>query len=110
MRTSRTSLTLGLILVCAALTLSLAVHARGQTVTFLAQFQGAQISARGVTQATDGNFYGTTEFGGAHDKGQLFRMTPSGELTTVYSFCSQSGCADGSYPTSAPVVGGDGNL
>ena len=53
----------------------------------------------GLVQATDGNFYGTSNGGGpvAFD-GTLFQITPSGTLTTLYSFCSQPNCADGGYP------------
>ena len=39
-----------------------------------------------VIQATDGNFYGTTFNGGAYDKGAVFKLTPTGTLTTLYSF------------------------
>jgi len=52
----------------------------------------------GLVQATDGNFYGTTQAGGANGDGTVFEITPSGTLTTLYSFCSQTGCADGSNP------------
>ena len=49
-----------------------------------------------LVQATDGNFYGTTYCGGANGSdGTVFKITPSGTLTTLYSFCSQSGCTDG---------------
>ena len=63
-----------------------------------------------LVQASDGNFYGTTKEGGTHSClyggtnygcGTLFRITPGGTLTTLYSFCSQSGCADGQEPASA---------
>jgi uncharacterized repeat protein (TIGR03803 family) len=50
----------------------------------------------GLVQATDGNFYGTTSSGGIDGDGTVFEMAPSGALTTLYSFCSQSGCTDGS--------------
>jgi uncharacterized repeat protein (TIGR03803 family) len=56
----------------------------------------------GLVQATDGNFYGMTGSGGANCEvgcGTVFRITPSGTLTTSYSFCSQSGCTDGANPT-----------
>jgi uncharacterized repeat protein (TIGR03803 family) len=57
----------------------------------------------GLVQASDGNFYGPTAAGGANSGcrqgcGTIFRITPNGTLTTLYNFCSQSGCADGSYP------------
>jgi uncharacterized repeat protein (TIGR03803 family) len=57
----------------------------------------------GLVQAADGNFYGTTEYGGAHSSGTVFRITPSGTLTTLYSFCSQSFCTDGYGPVAGLV-------
>jgi len=51
-----------------------------------------------LVQATDGNFYGTTFDGGAQYRGVVFRISPGGVIATLYSFCSQSNCADGSYP------------
>ena len=53
--------------------------------------------ASSLVQATNGNFYGTTTTGGANGYGTIFEISPAGELTTLYSFCSQSGCADGGY-------------
>ena len=95
----------------ALLTFSLAVCAQAQTVTILAQRQGNQGggNARGVIQATDGNFYGAAD-GGAYSQGQIFRMTPAGELTTIYSFCAQANCSDGEQPYVSPILGSDGNL
>jgi uncharacterized repeat protein (TIGR03803 family) len=52
----------------------------------------------GLVQATDGNFYGTTFSGGAHDSGVVFEITPGGKLTTLYSFCSKPNCVDGADP------------
>jgi uncharacterized repeat protein (TIGR03803 family) len=95
----------------ALLTVSLAVSGHAQTVTYLANFNGTNGAFPGpVIQATDGNFYGTTFAGGTHSKGNVFRMTPTGEISSVYSFCSQTNCADGESPAAAPVVGSDGNL
>jgi uncharacterized repeat protein (TIGR03803 family) len=42
--------------------------------------------------------------------GTVFKITPSGTLTTLYSFCSQSGCADGETPSAPLVQGTDGKL
>jgi uncharacterized repeat protein (TIGR03803 family) len=50
-----------------------------------------------LVQATNGNFYGTTSAGGANGYGTVFKITPSGTLTTLYSFCSQPGCTDGGW-------------
>jgi len=64
----------------------------------------------GLIQATNGEFYGTTYSGGTGGYGTLFQMTPSGTLTTQYSFCSQSNCADGANPYAGVVQATDGNL
>jgi uncharacterized repeat protein (TIGR03803 family) len=61
-------------------------------------------------QATDGNFYGTTRDGGANSAGTIFEITAGGTLTTLYSFYSQSGCADGEEPQGGLVQGTDGNF
>jgi uncharacterized repeat protein (TIGR03803 family) len=63
-----------------------------------------------LIQATDGNFYGTTWFGGAHGGGTAFKITPSGILTTIYSFCSKTSCTDGGSPTGGLVQATNGNF
>jgi len=73
----------------------------GGTLTTLHSFDGADglnIFGDPVIQATNGKFYGTTEAGGAHGSGTIYEMTPTGVLTTLYSFCAKTNCADGSYP------------
>jgi uncharacterized repeat protein (TIGR03803 family) len=50
-----------------------------------------------LTQATDGNFYGTTQSGGIGD-GTVFEITSAGTLTTLHSMCSETLCSDGSSP------------
>ncbi len=59
--------------------------------------------------ATDGNFYGITSQGGAANVGTFFKMSPTGQLVTLYNFCSQPGCADGSGPWWL-IQGTDGNF
>jgi uncharacterized repeat protein (TIGR03803 family) len=53
-------------------------------------------------QDTDGNLYGTTLIFGANGSGTVFKISPRGTLTTLYSFCSKSACGDGSNPA-APL-------
>lgn len=68
----------------------------------------------GLVQGKDGNLYGTTYDGGSTDQqcapyggcGTVFKVTPGGELTTLYSF---SGLADGNDPTGL-TLGTDGNF
>lgn len=67
-----------------------------------------------LIQATDGNFYGTTLQGARNCPyecaGTVFRMTPAGKLTTIHSFCLQSGCPDGAFPYAGVLQATDGNL
>ena len=62
-----------------------------------------------------GNLYGTTSNGGVTNCdgstcGVVFKLTPKGTETVLYSFCSQSGCTDGEYPAAGLVFGPKGNL
>jgi uncharacterized repeat protein (TIGR03803 family) len=60
-----------------------------------------------LMQAADGNFYGVTQSGGTQGFGNVFRLTPAGAFSTVYSF---TGGTDGKYPNGPLVQGLDGNL
>src|SRR5579859_127772 len=51
-----------------------------------------------LVQGNNGSFYGTTFAGGASGNGTVFKVTPAGTLTTLYSFCSQANCTDGRNP------------
>jgi uncharacterized repeat protein (TIGR03803 family) len=62
----------------------------------------------GLVQAGDGNFYGTTSLGGAHYLGTIFKITPAGSLTTLYSLSGSPG--EGASSFSALVQGSDGNF
>ena len=63
-----------------------------------------------LVQGRDGNYYGTTSLGGANGYGEVFKMTPGGTVTPIYSFCSQAACADGTAPAAGVVLGTDGNF
>jgi uncharacterized repeat protein (TIGR03803 family) len=57
--------------------------------------------------ASDGNFYGTTQFGGTGHSGIVFKLTPEGVETVLYSF---TGGSDGAIPRGDLVQGSDGAL
>jgi uncharacterized repeat protein (TIGR03803 family) len=60
-----------------------------------------------------GNLYGTTTYGGANSGGTVFQLTPTStgwSETVLYSFCSQSNCADGYEPNPGLMMDGSGNL
>ena len=62
-----------------------------------------------LIEGDDGNFYGTSEFGGVSDSGTVFKITPAGILTLVHSFAG--GSNDGSDPfRSALLKGSDGDF
>jgi uncharacterized repeat protein (TIGR03803 family) len=63
-----------------------------------------------LVQGVDGDFYGTTTSGGASGEGTVYKISPRGSLTTLYSFCSQSRCSDGGYPAAGVIQGSDGDF
>jgi uncharacterized repeat protein (TIGR03803 family) len=94
------------------LSLALCLAASAQTFSMLAGFNqtdGANPYGT-LVQGTDGNFYGTTQFGGANGQGTVYKVTPAGALTAIYSFCNVSGCTDGGQPFAGLVLGPDGNF
>jgi uncharacterized repeat protein (TIGR03803 family) len=64
----------------------------------------------GLVQGSDGNLYGTASDGGTNscNCGTVFRISPSGTCTTLYSFGSQPN--DGSAPLAGLVQGSDSNF
>jgi uncharacterized repeat protein (TIGR03803 family) len=85
--------------------------AQAPTFTQLHSFDGTdgQSSYAGLIQTANGDFFGTTQLGGAHGLGTVFQITPTGTLATLYSFCSQGDCTDGYYPETplTRATGGD---
>ena len=66
-----------------------------------------------LVQGRNGNFYGTTRFGGTYSKGTVFEMTPAGVETVLYSFSGGgglSGSDDGAEPLAGLLQGSDGNF
>jgi uncharacterized repeat protein (TIGR03803 family) len=62
-----------------------------------------------LIEGTDGNLYSATQNGGAQSVGNVFRITLTGALTSIYSFGSLANDADGSAPV-ALLLGKDGNF
>ncbi len=85
-------------------------NASAQTETNLYSFSGGgnNNSHGGLVQGSDGNFYGTTAFGGVNESGTVFRISPSGSFTNLYSFGNSP--ADGSGPFGGVIEGSDGNF
>jgi uncharacterized repeat protein (TIGR03803 family) len=65
-------------------------------LTVLHNFTGGSDGSNevgGLMQATDGNFYGTNNLGGASFWGVLFRITPTGIFTVLHDFEWNSGAS-----------------
>jgi len=81
------------------------------TATILYSFTGGADGghpAAGLVMDRAGNLYGTGQTGGANGQGTVFKVSPSGAETLLYTFGSQSG--DGSYPFAGLVLDETGNL
>ena len=61
----------------------------------------------GLLQDASGNLYGTTFAGGTNGYGTVFKVTPAGVETVLYSF---SGGTDGQYPQAGLIQDASGNL
>jgi uncharacterized repeat protein (TIGR03803 family) len=88
-----------------------AFNANAQTETNLHSFTGGSDgywSQAKMVQGSDGNFYGTTYVAGMGGGGTVFRISPSGIITTVYSFASYPN--DGGLPLGGLIQGSDGNF
>jgi uncharacterized repeat protein (TIGR03803 family) len=99
--------------------------AHAQTLTTLHSFclkkhcTDGLMPAAGLVQATNGDLYGTTSWGGPnimcvsdgvdYGCGTVFKLTHGGVLTTLYSFCSQTNCTDGKLPNGL-IQATDGNF
>src|ERR1039458_7746179 len=108
---------------CAVLVLcaTTAIALPAQTLTTLYTFcsqsgcTDGELPVAGLVQATNGDLYGTTFYGGtfyggANGGGTVFKITPGGTLTTLYSFCSQTNCTDGTSSQAALVQAANGDL
>ena len=84
-------------------------------LTTLVDFAGNSATNSGnspnaLIQGSDGNFYGTTASGGANLDGTVFKMTPSGTLTTLVNFTYDGATNRGSGPDAGLIQGRDGNF
>ena len=95
----------GVSMMLAALWLCASGPLLAQTFTTVFSFNGSNGSIPlGLVQATDGNLYGTTQLA----DGTIFKITPSGTLTTLFAFNGLGNSP--ALPAAGLVQGTDGNF
>ena len=78
------------------------------TLTVLHSFTGGSDGGAplaGLVEGSDGCFYGTAAVGGTEGRGTVFKISPAGALTSLYSFGG-----NGAQPEAGLVQGSDGNF
>jgi uncharacterized repeat protein (TIGR03803 family) len=86
---------------------------REGTIATLFEFGSLYEEAVGpysLMQNLDGNFYGTTAFGGESGQGSVFQISPEGSFAELSSFDSLNIPQQGIHPFSTLARGADGNL
>jgi uncharacterized repeat protein (TIGR03803 family) len=107
---------LSLIAIIAGALLLTAIAASAQTYTPLYTYPIGSGAYSGIgapqvmAQGQDGNLYSTIQNNGSKADGTVYKMTPAGVPTTIYSFCFLTSCTDGAGPHGGVTLGIDGNF
>jgi len=95
------------------------IAAPAQTFKTVVEFNGTNEGGNllaPLTQGPDGNYYGATQYDGSDDCNQvpgcgtIFKVSPQGNLTTLYTFCMEQPCTDGGSPWAGLLLGTDGDF
>jgi uncharacterized repeat protein (TIGR03803 family) len=90
------------------------LHAFGSITNATGEALDGAFPAGALVQGSDGNFYGTTSYGGTNGAGTAFKISANGALTTLYAFGSITNASgealDGANPCAALVQGSDGSF
>jgi uncharacterized repeat protein (TIGR03803 family) len=70
-------------------------------------FNADGAAPNGVIVGSDGNLYGTAQYGGTNGEGTIFELTTNGVYTNLYTF---NGVTDGGQPQCGLREASDGNL
>jgi uncharacterized repeat protein (TIGR03803 family) len=107
-----------IILLTVAMAQGVSAQQTTPTVTILHNFSDGSVANDGIgqdgsgslIQASDGNFYGMCDDGGAADGGVIFQTTPSGTVTILHSFGDGSVANDGVSPFGGLIQAFNGNF
>ncbi|MHB1321463.1 MAG: choice-of-anchor tandem repeat GloVer-containing protein [Acidithiobacillus ferrivorans] len=107
----RSAAALGRLAAVAALTVALAGCERTSVLHSFGtkNIHGGKRPSGGLVMDAHGDLYGTTQSGGADHCGTVFKITPSGVESVVYSFGSGN-AHDGKSPNGGLVIDARGNL
>jgi uncharacterized repeat protein (TIGR03803 family) len=78
--------------------------------SFAARHTDGHYPYAGLLMDTTGNLYATAQSGGAKGLGTVFKLSPNGNETLLYSFCVLAACADGYHPRAGLIMDTKGNL
>jgi uncharacterized repeat protein (TIGR03803 family) len=78
-----------------------------ETIALFSGTGAPSLPEAGLVQGVDGNFYGTSYYGGANNFGTVYSVTANGVVTVLHSF---AGGSDGEGPAAALIMGSDGAL
>ena len=107
MKFKRNPIQICLLMACLALAPIAKAERVFQTLcTFFPTNSGPIFPLSRLLEGPDGSFYGTTISGGAYGWGAIFKMSPLGVLTNLYSFTANTNC----YPYGGLTWGNDGKL
>jgi len=109
MTNSKSLPTLGLALACVAFTFTWRCAPRHRLSS--CYFDGTKRKrANAVIQATDGNLYGQLVALSLREFGNVVRVSPTGEVTSVYTFWPKASLCRRGVASNACYFGSDGNL
>jgi len=96
---------------CAALAVALMVAVPAQAQTFNVIWDapggtGPGANLIGLVLGRDGNYYGSSVYGGANGRGEVYQLTPAGDYTDVYDFTT----SDPQCAYTPQILGTNGNL
>ena len=63
-----------------------AASAQTFSVFYTFNFTDGSAPNGGLILDSAGNFYGTTQFGGSSNRGLIFKLSPTGQETVLYTF------------------------
>jgi uncharacterized repeat protein (TIGR03803 family) len=82
----------------------------GTEFSFKSRNDGNMPVAGVIIDSKRATLYGTTLIGGTHTAGTVFQIIAPAQESVLYSFCSQTNCADGSQPSASLIEDKSGNL